>query len=114
MTDKTELPAVATNSAPATPVSDDTGIFGAVDRQSQALLKAQEQAMRFAFDRTQSWIDFGGVWMDGCAKLSRDSVDATRNSLEVAAEDSARMFRLWTDIGFQALAPLTAAQTRAN
>ena len=114
MTDKTELPAVATNSAPANPVRDDTGFFGAVDRQSSALLKAQEQAMRFAFDRTQSWIDFGGVWFDGCAKLSRESVDATRNSLEVVAEDSARMFRLWTDIDFQVMAPHTGAQTRAN
>ena len=114
MTDKTELPAVAPISACANPVRDDTGFFGAVDRQSQALLKAQEQAMRFAFDRTQSWIDFGGVLIDGCAKLSRESVDATRNSLVVAAEDSARMFRLWTDIGFQALAPLTGAQPRAN
>ena len=65
MTDKTELSAVATNSPSADPVRTHTDFFGAVDRQSRALLKAQEQAVRFAFDRTQSWIDYGRVWMDG-------------------------------------------------
>jgi hypothetical protein len=106
--------AVAAPSAPDAFAPDDTDFFGIVHHQTMALLQAQEQVLRDAVDRTQVWIDFGTVWMNGCTRLSRETVDASRDSLRVAIEDSARLFRLWTEIGFQAAVPLAGAKTQTH
>jgi hypothetical protein len=101
-------------SAPNAPPPDDTDFFGIVHHQSMALLECQEQALRYAVDRTQDWIDCGAVWMKGCSQLPREAVDASRDSIRMAIEDSAKLFRLWTEIGFQVAAPFAGPKTQAN
>jgi len=92
----------------------DTDFFDIVHDHSMVLLEIQEQALRYAVDRTQDWIDYGTVWMNGGTQLSRETVDASRNSILMAVEDSAKLFRLWTEIGFQAAAPFTGPKTRTQ
>ena len=109
--------AVTTVAAPSAPdafAPDDTDFFGIIHHESLALLQAQEQVLRDAVDRSQVWIDFGAAWINGCIRLSRTTVDASRDSLRMAIEDSAKLFRLWTDIGFQAAAPFVGPDTQAN
>lgn len=120
MPDTTEHPPIAGRSeAPAISPPDalapaDTDFFDIVHEHSMALLQIQEQALRYTVDRTQAWIDCNAVWIKGCKQLSRETVDGSRGSIRMAIEDSAKLFRLWTEIGFQALAPLAGPKTQAN
>jgi hypothetical protein len=120
MPDTTEHPPIAGRSAavaispPAALAPADTDFFDIVHDHSMVLLEIQEQALRYAVDRTQDWIDCGAVWMKGCSQLPREAVDASRDSIRMAIEDSAKLFRLWTEIGFQVAAPFAGPKTRAN
>jgi hypothetical protein len=104
---------VAVPSAPDAFAQDNTDFFGIVHHESMALLQAQEQVLRDAVDRNQVWIDFGAAWINGCIRLAGTTVDTSRDSLRVAIEDSAKLFRLWTEIGFQAAAPFLGPNTQA-
>jgi len=92
----------------------DTDFFDIVHDHSMALLECQEQTLRYAVDVTQNWIDGGAVWIKGCKQLSRETVDTSRGSLRMAIEDSAKLFRLWTEIGFQAAAPFAGPMKRTQ
>ena len=120
MPDTTEHPPIAGRSEavaispPDALAPADTDFFDIVHHQSMALLDCQEQALRYAVDRTQAWIDCAAVWTNGCNQLSRETMDASRDSLRLAVEDSAKLFRLWTEIGFQAAAPFAGPMTRTQ
>jgi hypothetical protein len=120
MPDTTEHPPIAGRSEavaispPNARAPADTDFFDIVHDHSMALLECQERALRYAADRTQDWIDCGAVWMNGYSHLSRGTVDASRDSIRMAIEDSAKLFRLWTEIGFQAVAPFAGPKTQAN
>jgi hypothetical protein len=104
---------VAVPSSSDASAPEDTDFFGIVHGQTMALLHAQEQVLRDAVDRNQVWIDFGAAWINGYSRLLRTTVDTSRDSLRMAIEDSAKLFRLWTEIGFQAAAPFAAPNTHA-